>query len=162
MTEKQAKTHVKIQCQQIMPMKYRSYMQWNRYLRHHIDRTTKKFTKAIRVDVNSIEDRECLSKVIKENFGYGTFNVMFWSRYVKNKKFKYNFKCKGNLCPYLKNCRIKNKKKDGINCKTNSRFIPNWSPRATIIIKKSNNKKGYTYDYTMNKMYYFWFWADIE
>ena len=148
------KDHVKIQCQKFSYMKFHSYIQWNRYLRPHVDRITKKFTKVIRVHTNYLGTKDDLANTIRKNFGLGTFNVLFYSRYQKNKKFNPNFNCKI--------CRIKPRYKKGMSCKHNRRYRPNWSPRATIEIKQIKTRKGddFKYKFLMNKMYYFWFWYD--
>lgn len=156
------KSTVTIQCQKVKPMSYHAYMRWSRFTRPHIDRHTRKFTHSIGVKVEDIGDKYSLSKVIKNSYGYGIFNVNFWSRYVKNKNFNHRFKCKGR-CKYYSSCRIKGiRKKEFGACKLNPRFIHNWAKRATVEIKPDSKGTGFSYDFKFNLMHYMWFWYDFE
>lgn len=113
------------------------------------------------IKVSDIDTPHKLARMIRINYGFGTFNVFFWNNHSINSKFKYAFTCKKRRCPYYRKCRRKNVHKNGESCMRNPKHKPSWSKRAKIVIRPVEGKefgKDFTFNFKRNSMRYMFFW----
>ena len=111
--------------------------------------------------IKDIDTKQKLADELRKMYGMGTFNLLFYSRSLRNSKFNRNFKCLGRQCEFYSGCRRKNIYKIGEGCKKNSKYKGNWQVRAKITIKPSHSQDleyDYTFKYLKNKMHLMWFW----
>jgi hypothetical protein len=126
------------------------------------------FRHVIRVPVDAITDIESLAYVVRRHHGFGTFNVLFYSAYLKNRFYKpKTFRCYKQYCGYYKKGRCKTRWKKhelGGRCLKNKPYAPNWKTKIQLIISPMNTGDD-EYDFEAkvspkkaNTMHTFWFW----
>lgn len=172
---KTPKTSIKLRTFKIEPMENHHIIRWRKDLWKHLDCTLKIPLSSIRVNCTDISNQQRLARVIRNNYGLGTFLILFFNYKCPSKKYKQGFICQPTTCPYKQDnrCHISDRWKRGWACKANPRHRPNWSPRAKIVIYPNQaviNQYGednsihpdYHYKYLWSKMHYFrkWFWQD--
>lgn len=162
------KTMIKLQPFLIRPIQQHSWKNIPKQFQKMSDGLTKRAMHVIRVNVVDIDNKDKMAFVIRKHYGFGRFNIMFWSRWLKNKNHNPKFKCRvqrGLECKYLPRCRISKIHRKGWSCKYNARYRGNWKPRCRLtIIPQQPDVHGIDYRYEWerkkDKMYLFskWFW----
>lgn len=158
----------KIQCQIIKPITKIGLMQFTKKSRRYMDKTSKKFTHTIKVHYTQINNRQRLAETIRENFGLGCFNVLFYNYYQRNKSFSKRFECIGKSCKHYKagKCKVFIRHRKGWSCLANPKFRPNWCVRARLRIiplyenELHNRDFRISWDKKRDYMRYFFFWKN--
>lgn len=109
---------------------------------------------SLRVMPEQICNRDLLAKVVRENYGFGMFYVMFFVKWTHFKTYRHDFTCRGPSlhaeslfwsqrwkgCPYYGTGKCRKWRrtpyKIGMKCKKNRAYGPNWQVRAQIEIKE--------------------------
>lgn len=175
------KTRIKMIFQRVRDIRPSGYANLNKKL-HKTWKKCRPFVKGVYwVDVKNIDTRFKLCLKVRQLVGYGVFNVLFHSRYVKSKKFRPNFICLKDKCHFLQKGKCNNKrfyriwkhdngylggqKVKGWSCRKNPKYHPNFVKRCRVkIVHKIDFESEIDFDYVWfsnhDKMYYFnrWFW----
>lgn len=162
------RTHIYIQFQQVRAIRPQAWKNIPKPFHKMSDGLKKNFGKAIYVKTEDIDTMDKLAFVTRKHVGYGTFNILGRSGYVKGKNYNPNFVCylqRKKECKFSKKCRHKTLHKKGNSCMANRRVVWNWIPRAQITIMpsemdRSGRDYSYKFDKRKNRMYYYWFWGD--
>lgn len=163
------KTMIKIQAQIIKPIKAHSWKNLPKEFQKKSDGYSKKFQKRYWIKTNDISTKDKLAFVVRKYYGFGIFNLLFYSRWLKNKNYNPKFKCliqRKKPCPYKDRCRIWKIHQKGWSCKYNPKYRANFTKRAKIEIIPTNllGEKDYKYnwDKRSDRMYLFnrWFWEE--
>lgn len=174
------KDKVRIQVQYIKPITRAGYYNMPSYFHKKSDGLSKKFSSVIKVKVDDIDTRARLVFVITKWFGVGTFNILFFNIWNRNKKYNPNFKCKMDRCPVLeigkcnnkrfynlwkdKGGMINGKRAKGWSCRMNPKFKPRMCKRARITIYPTYSNTDIDFKFRWHDahdlMYRFsrWFW----
>lgn len=175
-----SKTKINIQCQVLKPINPVSLRNIPKHWLRQNDGLSKKFTHLITVDVKDIETKDKLAFVIRKHFGFGTFNILFFSLWNKNKNYNPRFRCRTDKCLAFRNGKCNNtrlyniykhnngfflnRKAIGWSCRVNPKYRPRMTKRAKITIVPTHTMSDidfkYVWDRKCDLMYRFqkWFW----
>jgi len=146
-----------MQCQMKCKVPVEKLINIPKWAKKKFDGYSKRFMPKLTVKTNIIQTRDQLVSVIFNNFGYGRWNCLFLSRYVKNKKYAPCQQCVRRYHLRLNKQRIR-KKHDKRFCK---KTITNWIKKfECIITSRVPDETGidYVYKIYFNTMHSFWFW----
>ena len=149
------KKEIRIQCQIRKPITREALMNLPRALRSQHDGFTKAFLPVVVVRPSDISDWDSLAEVIKENYGYGTFNITFYDWYNLNRKRHPCYACCKRWGIRWSNPRHKHV---WWRCR---KFAPNWRKRARVeIIPTYDGDWNYKVHEDEMRKYFGWFWRD--
>lgn len=160
------KKHIKILVNKEIPLTPRIYRTFNAksltYARCF------KIQHCIKAPVENISTKLELVYLIRQNFGYGRFQLWFWSDFVRSKKYArygYRFVCIPRQCGYFNanKCIRWRIHKKGDQCKMNRPYRPNWKKKFEVsIIQKDTGfaDVDFVFKVHYNTMYTYrnWFW----
>ena len=162
------KTHIKLRVDRCSHMTDETWARVPYQFKRISDRKAKRMSFVIKPAVEDISTPYKIAKVVRENFGYGEFILLFYNRLNLNKKHNHRYLCIENGCD---NNRLKTFRRERRTCKhkSNNRLWPDFCGRGRVFIYpreassiNPDDDFGFKWFTEHDKMYRFWFWKGIQ